>query len=362
MSNLYKYARISNRFFCLQQNPIRLAFYLYFFNKSLQLHSGPVRSRIFRTIGKLIQYQLRLPEYIRVLELPFYGNLCLRVHRGYKFFNFKRKTVVKSIEPEVSPYYVVSEIDAVRKASFLDFAPRIRNWNIQDRWYEEDFVNGSLCYSKSGSNTAVTQRIFQREIAPCLEEMILLQKPVLVDIQEYIDRLTQIIAERKASTILIDKAKLASINRLIEFTTKSLYFEKIKIPLVFSHGDFSLVNILNTKNGKKVIDWEGASTRNPLYDLYNFFLTELYYKRTAKSLVAEIKGAILALQSQLTAKVPEIAETFMDFSPIYRRLYYLERICLLFERTLNENVIKVIFRSINVFNSYEKMTAKNHYF
>jgi hypothetical protein len=362
MSHLYKYARISNRFFCLQQNPIRLAFYLYFLNKSQQLHLGSARYSVFRTIAKLIQYQLRLGENFRVLELPFYSNLCLRVHRGYKFFNFKRKTVVKSIEAEVSPFYVASEINAVRKASSLDFAPKIRNWNIPDRWYEEDFVNGSLCHLNSGSHTFFTHGIFQRELADCFEEMILLQIPVIVDIQEYTNRLAEIIAKRKASTTLIDKTKLSSLDRFIELTTKSIYLKKIKIPLVFSHGDFSLVNILNTKNGKKVIDWEGANTRNPLYDLYNFFLTELYYNRAAKSLVTEINGAILNLHARLKRKVPEISATIMEFSPIYRQLYYLERVCLLFERALNENVIKVIFRSINVFNSYEKMTAKKHYF
>jgi hypothetical protein len=295
----------------------------------------------------------------KVLELPFYGNLCLRVHRGYKFFNLKRKTVVKSIEPEVSPEYVASEINAVRKASSLDFAPKIRNWNIPDRWYEEDFVGGSLCHLNSGSQTSFTHSIFQREIVDCLEEMILLQKPVIVDIQEYTNRLTEIITKRKASTTLIDKTNLSSLDSFIEFTTKSLYLKKIKIPLVFSHGDFSLVNVLNTNSGKKVIDWEGASTRNPLYDLYNFFLTELYYNRAAKNLVKEINGAILNLHARLKRKVPEIAATIIEFSLIYRQLYYLERVCLLFERALNENVIKVIFRSIDVFNSYETMTAKN---
>jgi hypothetical protein len=247
-----------------------------------------------------------------VLELPFYGNLCLRVHRGYKVFSFKRKTVIKIFDEKVNPYYVDSEIDAARKASSLDFAPKIRNWNIHDRWYEEEFVNGSLCYSNSGSDSAVTHGIFQREIAPCLEEMILLQKPILVDIQEYADRLTKIIAERKVSTTLINKAKLASINHFIEFTTKLLYFEEIKIPLVFSHGDFSLVNILNTKNGKKIIDWEGAGARNPLYDLYNFFLTELYYKRAAKSLVAEIKEATITVNGQGTRNCGDIYGLFSN--------------------------------------------------
>ena len=63
--------------------------------------------------------------------------------------------------------------------------------------------------------------------------------------------------------------------------------EIYKINLVFSHGDYSLVNILRTKNGIKVIDWEGAAFRNPLYDLYNFFFTEIYYKRAKANLVME---------------------------------------------------------------------------
>jgi hypothetical protein len=294
-----------------------------------------------------------LPENIELLEFPFSGNLCLRVHRGYKIFDFERKTVTKIFLKNVNPFYINHEIAAVRLSSQLDFAPNIINWNYQDRWYEEEFINGRPCFPIFGSAKTLADGMFEREIAPCLERMMLLQKPMLVDIQEYTEKLFQIIDERKASITLSDETKLNSINHFLEFVKKSLNFKKIKLPLVFSHGDFSLVNILNTQDGKKVIDWEGAAPRNPLYDLYNFFLTELYYNRATKSLVAEIREATLFLQSLVRSREPNIAETFIEFTRIYRRIYYLERICLLFERTLNQNVVKVIFRSVEVFNSYE---------
>jgi thiamine kinase-like enzyme len=214
-----------------------------------------------------------------------------------------------------------------------------------------------VCHLNSEPNKAVTSDMFQREIAPILEQMILLQESEVIDINEYTNGLKQTISMRKASTILMDKANLAIISRFVDFTTELISFRKIKIPLVFSHGDFSMVNILNTKFGKRVIDWEGASLRNPLYDLYNFFLTELYYGRAARNLVTETKEAILVLQSRLKNKAPSITKNFMECSSIYRRLYYLERICLLCQRELNPKVIKVIFRSIDIFNSFEKKAA-----
>jgi thiamine kinase-like enzyme len=281
--------------------------------------------------------------------------MCLRVHRGYKCFNFNRRTVIKSIKAEVRPDQVASEIAAVRKASFLSFAPKISNWNIDDRWYQEDFINGRLCHLNSGLNTAVTSDMVEREIGPIFEQMILLQKAEVVDINEYTNRLKKTIFKRMASTNLMDKANLAIINRFVQLTIELICFKKIKIPLVFSHGDFSMVNILNTKFGKRVIDWEGASLRNPLYDLYNFFLTELYYGRAAQNSVTAIKEAILVLQSRLKSKVPSITRNFMEDFSIHRRLYYVERICFLSKRELNKNVIKVIFRSIDIFKLYEKM-------
>ena len=347
---------IKGRYFCLNQNPIKLVFYLYFFNKSLQLHSGLIRVNPFSDIRRLIQFQLHISGHRNIIRLPFYGSLCLRVHHGYKIFDFKKKTVIKIISPEVNPVLVTNELEAVKNASLLDFAPKLRDCNANDRWYEEDFINGCPFYANPKSKTTIALKIFHREILPCLKQMILLQQAQTVMLHAYVEKILQSTNRRLESISLIkDKeSEWNSIKQFLEINSEALLLKTdTKIPLVFSHGDLSLVNMLNTKKGIKVIDWEGAKPRNPLYDLFNYFFTELYYKRISKELMPEIKQAIKALNSSVKTYLPEIAKSLQSFSEIYRKLYYLERICMLLMRDESERTIKVIINTIELFDSFE---------
>jgi thiamine kinase-like enzyme len=122
------------------------------------------------------------------------------------------------------------------------------------------------------------------------------------------------------------------------------------IYLVFSHGDYSLENILKSKTGIKAIDYEGAALRNPLYDLYNFFFTEIYFERVDFNLEQVLNRAISFLQARLLQKEPELAKNLVSLAPIYRKLFYIERICMILERELNNQLLDVIHRSIEVFN------------
>lgn len=293
-----------------------------------------------------------------MLDLSVRGNLCLRVHRGYKVFDFHRKTVTRIISSEVSQSTIINEIEAVRKASQLDFAPNILRWDLKERWYEEDFVSGYPCYSAAESEAGGILKIFHRHIAPCLEQMILLQDPMPTNLMEYIKKAKSIIKDRKLLTPELDVNKVNSISRYVESMVERLSLKKdFQIDLIFSHGDFSLVNILKTKETIKIIDWEGVDRRSALFDLYNYFFTELYYKRAKTSLVAEIKEAISSLQSRLSAKLPELAITLVSLAPIYRELYYLERVCMLLEREPTNKLLEVVLRSIEVFDRYENVVA-----
>jgi hypothetical protein len=126
------------------------------------------------------------------------------------------------------------------------------------------------------------------------------------------------------------------------------------VDMVFSHGDFSLRNMLMTKEGIRVIDWESAGRRSVLFDLYNYFFTESYYGRIATNLVSEISEAISSLQSRIRSKAPDIAENLSSLTPMYRRLYYLERILVMLEREMSDDLLDVILRSIQVFKRYEE--------
>ena len=354
MQDNYLYVMTNRKYFCLQQNFFSLLWYLYLYSKSLQLHTGPTRLRGLRTIGKLILYRFRFCTDAEILKLPFYGNLCLAVHRGYKIFDFNRKKVVKIIAPGVDQTAVTNEIESVRQASLLDFAPGVLTSNASERWYEEDFIDGCPFYFHPRAETGVFFKIYHRDILPCLEKMILLQPPQIVEIRDYANRLKSNLALHTNLIGREDSKNIKSITRFIEFMIPAIYQKNSgRIPLVFSHGDFSLANILKTKNGIKVIDWEDASYRNPLYDLYNYFLTESYYKRSTKSLRPEISEAIKSLQSRIIQKSPEVAACPGFFSDVYRWLYYLERLCVLLERELSPKVLEVVSRSVDVFYTNE---------
>ncbi len=350
ISAQYTYVKANSRYFCLQQNLFSLIWYLYFYCKSLELHTGRTRSRILRTIGRLIQYRLSLPQNADILELPFFGNLCLPVHRGYKIFDFNRKKVVKMMTAEIDPARVSNEIEAVRLASQLSFAPGILHWSEIEHWYEEKFIQGRPFYTDPRAETDVSIEIYHRDITPCLEDMILLQPIQVIEIQEYVNRLLESSVYRKSLVSRENIREARFIFGFIESMAAQVNRRaEGQIPLVFSHGDFSLVNILKTDNGLKVIDWEGSAKRNPLYDLYNYFFTESYYGRTTKCLVAEINQGIRSLQSSIAQKAPEIAATLEAFSDIYRWLYYIERICMLLERDFSKKILEVVARSIKVF-------------
>jgi thiamine kinase-like enzyme len=255
---------------------------------------------------------------------------------------------------------VSNEIETLRQVGGLDFAPQILRWNLKERWYTEDFVIGRPFYSKPRIQTDISLKIFERRIVPCLEKMILWQQPTVIEIEEYVNQLTKTIAEFRTDVETLYGSKADRITKFVNANASCILKSATgKILLVFSHGDFSLVNILKTAKGIKVIDWEGAAKRNPLYDLYNYFLTESYYGRTTVEIVKEINEGINFIRARLFATSAETAALLNATADNYRRLYYLERIGMLLERDLNSKILEVILRSIHIFDAYEENLAKS---
>lgn len=354
----YKYVPIGGQYYCLNQNPLFLAWFLFFKKWSPQHLSGSRKRSAIKTAIKLVLHQLYLYNNSNALELSECGNLYLPVHRGCKVFDFYKKTVTKIMAPGVDSAMVMREIESVRKAGSLSFAPSLLRWDIKERWYKEEFMIGYPLYSKTKARSDVFLSIFDRHIAPYLEEMILLQAPVRINLSEHIKKTIKITEDNIITKAGLETDKVNYIKRYVKEVSERLSIEEnSQIDLIFSHGDFSLVNILKTKKNIMVIDWEGGKFRNPLFDLYNYFLTELYYERATctSGFVLEINKAITYLQARLLTKVPDLAKTLTYLTPLYHRLYYLERICMLLERELSNKLLSVIVRSIEVFNRYEEV-------
>ncbi|MEE9186937.1 MAG: hypothetical protein V3U10_02770, partial [Bacteroidota bacterium] len=153
MRSHFRYLRIGNHgkknsYLCLEQNPLVLFWLLYWYGKPFVFRGKGVRKtlyglrRLFYFIRKIVYYQLRSPDTDFILELPVFGHLCLQVHNGYKVFDLRRSVVVKLFSGDVELETVRREINQVRRVGLHDFAPSVRCWNVEERLYEEEYVNG----------------------------------------------------------------------------------------------------------------------------------------------------------------------------------------------------------------------------
>jgi aminoglycoside phosphotransferase len=358
MTQPYQYVRVYRPYFCLQQNPLALARFLYFGGRSIRrdlLRLG--RGTAAGAIAAILQRRLLRRGGEAVLALPFYGNVCLPVHRGYKLFDFQRNRVIKVFASDVAAATVAGEIEAVRTASQTCCAPKIHRWSVADKWYEEDFVAGDQGHLVTRPES--TFELYRRDIEPCLARLILLQAPVRANLADYLDQLAGMLAADRLSQLRLDEEIILAIERCVESAAEPLRRQgERSIDLVFSHGDFSLRNIVRMKRGIAVVDWENAGRRSPLCDLYNFFFTELYYERTnLNTAKAHMDEAIASMQACLSAQASPLASGLLASAPLYRALYYFERVQVLLSRELNDRRLNVLMRSIAIFDQFEAAFA-----
>jgi thiamine kinase-like enzyme len=135
--------------------------------------------------------------------------------------------------------------------------------------------------------------------------------------------------------------------------------ENQAIPLIFSHGDFALVNMLLTETGMRVIDWESAGYRSVLHDLHNFFLAQLYFRRASTPLVSEVCEATGSLLAKLATRIQHLP--LRGASPeVYRKIFFIERLLTLLQRELDEKQVDMILRSVEVFREFDQMAHNQH--
>jgi hypothetical protein len=328
-------------------------------SRNLRLNSLGLRRRQLPAIFKsIISYRKHpQPGSANTLTLPANGHLCMRVHRGYKVFNFSELTTTKIFDQQIDASTVSSEIKSVHDAASLDFAPTLLEVDPQHRWYTETFIPG---VRSSKGEQSDPKSLYEHAIGDHLAQMIL-SKPVRhTGLAEYLDEIRDLLKPQLTDSHLDD----ALSNRIHDFVRRiAARLETSKdtqIYLTFTHGDFSFANFLHTDSGIAVIDWEDARQRSMLNDLYNYFLTELYYRRTQSNLLTEIDDAISSLGRRLATKAPELAGDAVDLREVYRWLYYLERMHTLLDRKPSDTRSHVIQRSIDVFDKHESLASSPH--
>jgi len=370
------------RHFCLQQNPFML-FWLLFFKKdtlrpaiikgfkkwSIRWIKSKVREYyyFYKTIFKFIsfvKYKFCLQNIDSLVELPFYGQICVLVNKGYKIFDLSRGVAIKVYRDDVDMSTITNEMECLQKGSLFNFGPSIRRMNIKERWYEEDYICGSLDYSPNPRDSKTLLKKFYKDIVPCLESLIIWQFPITKNTIDYVNEIKNILV---TDNLLREELGVKNIDKILSFIhlmVERVHSEgNLPIFLVLTHGDFCPANMLNTRHGLKVIDWESATVRSALFDFYSyFFFRPLHQKLPIDKLSSEIEMALPYLTAKLDAITPTISWSLKSFEKIYRYFFYIERVYMLVERERYDtklNIMDNILRYIEVFNSYEKIYAEN---
>jgi thiamine kinase-like enzyme len=274
--------------------------------------------------------------------------------------------VGKVFDPEVKAAQVEREIDAVERAARLEFAPQVLSSNLAERWYEEELVEGVPGLPPGdlphGVHVERFLEFFHREVLPCLEKVVLLEGVRFQDLGPYTDALSAAVTEertdgggspeRQAKVAAVRAYMASARSQLMAASDHDVLLQRV--PVVFSHGDFEQNNLLRTKTGVRIIDWEAAGERSILYDLYNFFFYEIYCGRIEGSIVPQIDQAIAALVAHIEKQHPLLEREFLTHSSFSRRLFYLEWLCMVLGRDYKDKNLDVALRMIATYERFEK--------
>jgi thiamine kinase-like enzyme len=383
-SKTFLYARMPHdgkRLICLQQSIAWLAWLLFLehdpLNPRVRPHStgrwpgvnvkgirsylGFIKSNL-RFLVVFSRYKCQRGKNEGLVTLPCYGQVCLPVHRGYKVFDWYRKAVIKVFDPDVTPSRIQGEIDLLQQTSKFDFAPSLKKWNVEERWYEEELFHGSLDSSGEPPDSKTLLSQFRDHVVHRLKALILFQEPKTANAVTYgtgmTNRLTDSRLARQESTVQECKRVAGFMDSIIGRIRRE---GDHPILLVFTHGDFVPANMLTTTQGMKIIDWEGAGYRSALYDFYSYFFNRSGSRNIPVStLIAEVQKALPLFISELAKDAQEVALSARQGEHVYRWTFYIEMLGRLIEREMSDhnlNMLSYISRYLETFNRYEELLA-----
>ena len=384
-ANLFSYVTIpkgAKRHFCLQQNILRLAWVIFLKEASfspitrsgscpsglmrigrwIRSFAGMVKSNL-KVLGEFWQYQRQGGKINGVLELPCFGQVCLPVHQGYKVFDFYRKTVTKVFDQDVSHAVVKHEIEVLREISDLAFATPIRKWDVEERWYQEVYTPGLLdsSYTPMDSHALINQ--FSKEQVHLLTGLIGYRQPRYKQVMEYVLEVTGFLPSVDWSRLGMEARDIQHMTSFLDATITQLRPEGNRtIILTFSHGDFVPANMLNARDGVKLIDWEDAGYRSVLYDLYSYFFYRTVSRNMPVSIVLdEVQRALPLFLAELVETRMDVVRSVSDWALVYRRTFYVEMIARLINRALSDKnlpILHYLHRYLDTFMRYEEMSAE----
>lgn len=293
----------------------------------------------------------------RIASYPVFGHIGMRVHRGYKFFDFDKGIVTKVFGATASAEEAESEIAASRAASSITAAPRFISADEHSRWFSEEYIRGTHA-TDIVSPTSSDYLRYYNDIEKCLLELALSEEPVRVRVSDHVNEVSSNTFRDRWERGGCGESDISGVEDYIEKVRGWLdsHFGDAEVDLVPTHGDFSLVNAILTKGGLRFIDWEGIGPGILYSDVYNLMFAERYYGRTSNDFVDEVRGTLRQFREAITRHGAGLREVAHQDQDVLRRIYYLERIRLLVEREVTPNLVSVVKKSIDMFDEFDRLT------
>ena len=348
----FNYVKIGRCYWNLQQNFLKLLWY--------RLRSADVLIAAELQTGKLLKlylYKWKILKKRSILRIGIYGQLCFTVYGGYKIFDFYGKNVTRIFKDHIGLEEVNKEMNLASSAASLVCAPNIEKVNPEKRWYREEYLSGRVLLAESACDRNAVCNNFKRHAVPLLEEIISGGEPAVIELKKYLALKQDGLIKRD-----LQSPDIQEITEILEFTDNIVTLlnrqSDARVLIAFSHGDFSVKNIVVTDSGPRLLDWELAARRSILYDFYNYFFHILRTGQNRGNLSLAIHSCLQWLQNSLNSKQNNYAYDFMPFSQIYRWLYYFERMVSIsgFRASIHpQKRIRNLRHNMQVFRTFEKI-------
>jgi len=351
----FTYQKIGRHLICVDQNLATAIKVFCFDHAANELGAlGFGKENALAALKAIARHKLLKRDDARLIELPVFGNLGIRVHHGSKVFDLERGEVCKIFDASFPKDRMREEVDASRIASAVAAAPRHIMADSEFTWLRESYIAGRNATGQVRDNSSDYLRYYQ-DVEDCLGDLIQLQEPITVSLADHLDMHDRDSFEQRWSAVGISGTKIDLIQAYLDELRRWLIdaASEDKLQLVLTHGDFSLVNAIETNKGLRFIDWEGIGFGGLYSDVFNFVFVERYYGRTSESFSEELETYLATYRHTVRSTLPNLQMAANQSLLYARRLYYFERLCLLVEREVSRNLCDVVLNSIELFKNYD---------
>ena len=352
----YRYHRIGKYLVCLDQSICDAVKIVGFGHDKYKLRSIGISRAAGRKAAIIVaRGNFGLLNAAQQMVLPVFGHIAMRVHRGFKVFDFNKLEVTKVFDQGTPSDTATQELAASKQASEVGAAPSYIAEDPGLAWYREEYVCG--VHATDPEFRAGAEILdFYPDVERCLLDLVSCKPAIHVNAVAHINRHADISFRDRWLKAGLDLKEVDEIVTYVERIQQWLLDQPKpdQLRLVLTHGDFSLVNAISTGAGLRFIDWEGVAPGGLYSDILHFLFVEKYYDRASASFAKDMSAFIEKYRKSIQARFPELCQAAEIDITFARRQYYLERLSLLLDRDVSSNLCKVVSKSIAMFRDFDR--------